>query len=262
MAPLTFPLLWPWPSHLCLSSASGGWKVINLHPLKKQSSGAAEERASRGTFGGDNLDTSGSSELGMSLGPHCMDSHSGDIAVIEEVRLENSKVSPTGRPFPPGRSLWQAGVCLLFSVLTDHSNKISNGRRAMCSGLGGEQEAGFAGRNAVLIYLPRHAACLGQIPPVTCRTFTLVTTCSFYLNLFWRENVYGCFFFSSLIFIYLAPPGLSCVLWDLWLWCAGSRVTSGVTVHWHVGSWSPSQGLNPSPLHGEADSQLLDYGLL
>uniref|UniRef100_A0A8B9Y541 Ral transcription factor IIIC subunit 1 n=1 Tax=Bos mutus grunniens TaxID=30521 RepID=A0A8B9Y541_BOSMU len=74
----------------------GGWKVINLHPLKKQPSfspGAAEERASRGAFGGDNLDTSGSSELGMSLGPHCMDSHGGDIAVIEEVRLENSKDS-------------------------------------------------------------------------------------------------------------------------------------------------------------------------
>ncbi|XP_061257470.1 general transcription factor 3C polypeptide 1 isoform X2 [Bos javanicus] len=74
----------------------GGWKVINLHPLKKQPSfspGAAEERASRGAFGGDNLDTSGSSELGMSLGPHCVDSHGGDIAVIEEVRLENSKDS-------------------------------------------------------------------------------------------------------------------------------------------------------------------------
>ena len=72
--------------------------------------------------------------------------------------------------------------------------------------------------------------------------------------------MYGCFFFSSLIFIYLAPPGLSCVLWDLWLWCVGSRVTSGVTVHWHVRSWSPSQGLNRRPLHGEADSQLPDYG--
>lgn len=155
MAPLTFPLLWPWSSHLRLSSASGGWKVINLHPLKKQpSSGAAEERASRGTFGGDNLDTSGSSELGMSLGPHCVDSHSGDIAVIEEVRLENSKVSPTGRPFPPGRSLWQAGVCLLFSELMDHNNnKISNSRRATCSGLGGGQGAGLHGKECCA-YLP------------------------------------------------------------------------------------------------------------
>lgn len=109
-------------SHQHLSSAVGGWKVINLHPLKKQSSfssGAAEERASRGAFGGDKLDTSGSSELGMSLGPHCVDSHSGDIAVIEEVRLENSKVSPTGRLFPPGKSLWQVGISLLFCVLNE-----------------------------------------------------------------------------------------------------------------------------------------------
>ena len=108
--------------------------------MKKQPSfspGAAEERASRGAFGGDNLDTSGSSELGMSLGPHCVDSHGGDIAVIEEVRLENSKVSPTGRLLPPGKSLWQVGISLLFSVLTNHNNnKTRNSRRASCSGRG------------------------------------------------------------------------------------------------------------------------------
>ncbi|KAM6166644.1 general transcription factor 3C polypeptide 1 isoform 2-T2 [Erethizon dorsatum] len=74
----------------------GGWKLLNLHPLKKQlpsSPGAAEERASRSSGGRDNLDTSGSSDLNMSFGSHCMESTSGDIAMIEEVRLENPKES-------------------------------------------------------------------------------------------------------------------------------------------------------------------------
>lgn len=74
----------------------GGWKV-NLHPLKKQPScspGAAEEKACRGSAAGDSLlDTSSSSEPNLAFGSHCVDSNSGDIAVIEEVRLENPKVS-------------------------------------------------------------------------------------------------------------------------------------------------------------------------
>ncbi|XP_036134876.1 general transcription factor 3C polypeptide 1 isoform X1 [Molossus molossus] len=74
----------------------GGWKV-NLHPLKKQPScspGAAEEKAGRGPAAGDSLlDTSSSSEPGVAFGPHCVDGNSGDIAVIEEVRLENPKES-------------------------------------------------------------------------------------------------------------------------------------------------------------------------
>ncbi|XP_021567113.1 general transcription factor 3C polypeptide 1 [Carlito syrichta] len=75
----------------------GGWKVLNLHPLKKQSSsisGAAEEKACRGFVGKDGLlDTSSTSDQNMSYGSHCVGSNSGDIAVIEEVRLENPKES-------------------------------------------------------------------------------------------------------------------------------------------------------------------------
>ena len=91
----------------------------------------------------------------MSLGPHCVDSHGGDIAVIEEVRLENSKVSPTGRLLPPGKSLWQVGISLLFSVLTNHNNnKTRNSRRASCSGRGVGRRQGSVGRSAALLYLP------------------------------------------------------------------------------------------------------------
>nr|XP_044987786.1 general transcription factor 3C polypeptide 1 [Jaculus jaculus] len=74
----------------------GGWKVLNLHPLKKPpaaSPGNAEERACRSSASKDGLDTSSSSELNASFDPHCVESHSGDIAVIEEVRLENPKES-------------------------------------------------------------------------------------------------------------------------------------------------------------------------
>lgn len=70
---------------------------MNLHPLKKQpvsSPGAAEERACRGSVGADSLlDTSSSSEATSAFGSHCVESNSGDIAVIEEVRLDNPKVS-------------------------------------------------------------------------------------------------------------------------------------------------------------------------
>ncbi|KAM5227701.1 general transcription factor 3C polypeptide 1 [Ctenodactylus gundi] len=71
----------------------GGWKLLNLHPLKKQpsSSGAAEERASRSSVGSVSMDTSGSSDLNLSFGSHCMENSTGDIAMIEEVRLENPR---------------------------------------------------------------------------------------------------------------------------------------------------------------------------
>ncbi|XP_004623195.2 general transcription factor 3C polypeptide 1 [Octodon degus] len=74
----------------------GGWKLLNLHPLKKplpSSPGAAEERTSRTSGGRDALDTSSSSDLSMSFGSHCMESSSGDIAMIEEVRVDNPKES-------------------------------------------------------------------------------------------------------------------------------------------------------------------------
>lgn len=70
--------------------AKGGWKVLNLHPLKKPKA-AAEERSRRSSACRDGLDTSSSSELNAPFDPHSMDSHSGDIAVIEEVRLDNPK---------------------------------------------------------------------------------------------------------------------------------------------------------------------------
>ncbi|XP_040319620.1 general transcription factor 3C polypeptide 1 [Herpailurus yagouaroundi] len=76
--------------------AKGGWKV-NLHPLKKQlpsSLAVAEEKACQSSAGGDSLlDTSASSYPGAPFGFHCMESNSGDMTVIEEVRLENPKES-------------------------------------------------------------------------------------------------------------------------------------------------------------------------
>lgn len=78
----------------------GGWKV-NLHPLKKQpssSAGAAEDKAGRSSVGGGRvLDPSSSSDPGASFGSHCVENNSGDIAVIEEVRLENPKESSSSQ---------------------------------------------------------------------------------------------------------------------------------------------------------------------
>ncbi|XP_023596774.1 general transcription factor 3C polypeptide 1 isoform X1 [Trichechus manatus latirostris] len=75
--------------------AKGGWKVLNLHPLKKQSSctpGAAEEKSCWSSVSGDGLlHSSGFSDA------HCMESNTGDIAVIEEVRLENPKESSSSQ---------------------------------------------------------------------------------------------------------------------------------------------------------------------
>uniref|UniRef100_A0A9L0IWV0 Ral transcription factor IIIC subunit 1 n=1 Tax=Equus asinus TaxID=9793 RepID=A0A9L0IWV0_EQUAS len=77
--------------------AKGGWKVVNLHPLKKQpasSPAAAEEKACRSSGGRNSLpEASSSTDPSVSYGSHCMKSNSGDIAVIEEVRLENPKES-------------------------------------------------------------------------------------------------------------------------------------------------------------------------
>lgn len=89
---------------------AGGWKVLNLHPLKKPKS-AAVERSRRSSACRDGLDTSSSSELNIPFDPHSMDSHSGDIAVIEEVRLDNPKVSNNPR------GLWQEDSSRLGSVL-------------------------------------------------------------------------------------------------------------------------------------------------
>lgn len=72
----------------------GGWKVLNLHPLKKPKAlGTGEERARRSSRARNGLNTSSSSELNTSFDPNNMENHSGDIAVIEEVRLDNPKVS-------------------------------------------------------------------------------------------------------------------------------------------------------------------------
>ncbi|KAL0617008.1 General transcription factor 3C polypeptide 1 [Plecturocebus cupreus] len=77
--------------------AKGGWKVLNLHSLKKQPPSfpaAAEERSCQSLASRDNLlDTSSVSDPNVSFVSHCTDSNSGDIAVIEEVRMENPKES-------------------------------------------------------------------------------------------------------------------------------------------------------------------------
>lgn len=80
----------------------GGWKVLNLHPLKKPkaaSLGTGEERARRSSRARGGLNTSSSSELNTSFDPNNMENHSGDIAVIEEVRLDNPKVSNDHRAY-------------------------------------------------------------------------------------------------------------------------------------------------------------------
>lgn len=93
-APPALPSMWP--QFMLSALPPGGWKV-NLHPLKKQptsSPGAAEERACRGSVGAESLlDTSSSSDATSAFGSHCVESSNGDIAVIEEVRLDNPKVS-------------------------------------------------------------------------------------------------------------------------------------------------------------------------
>lgn len=96
---------------------AGGWKVLNLHPLKKPKA-AAEERARRSSSCRDGLDTSSSSELNASFDPNSMDSHSGDIAVIEEVRLDNPKVSNGTR------GLWQVDCSLPASVLESRDQSV------------------------------------------------------------------------------------------------------------------------------------------
>nr|XP_019610233.1 PREDICTED: general transcription factor 3C polypeptide 1 isoform X2 [Rhinolophus sinicus] len=76
------------------SSSAGRWKG-NLRPLKKQPSwspGAAEDKACRSSVSCDTvLDTSSSSDPSVSFDCNCLKSSSGNIAVIEEVKLENPK---------------------------------------------------------------------------------------------------------------------------------------------------------------------------
>ncbi|XP_006896693.1 PREDICTED: general transcription factor 3C polypeptide 1 [Elephantulus edwardii] len=81
--------------------AKGGWKGTNRNPMKKPlagSSGAGEEKAGWSSVGGDgHLDTSGFSDTSGPFSSHCIDSNSGDIAVIEEVRMENPKESSSSQ---------------------------------------------------------------------------------------------------------------------------------------------------------------------
>lgn len=106
---------------------------MNLNPLKRQPpalAGAAEGAACGSRAGTDNLlDTSSSSE--PSFGSHHMENDTGDIALIEEVRLENPKVSARRegmrpwqgqlidmRHFPssgPAPALWLPGVSIGYS---------------------------------------------------------------------------------------------------------------------------------------------------
>lgn len=97
-------------SDSCAALIAGGWKVLTLHPLKKPKAAAAE-RARRSSAGRGGLDTSSSADLNAPFDPHSVDSHSGDIAVIEEVRLDNPKVSND----PRGQ--WHKDFSLLGLVL-------------------------------------------------------------------------------------------------------------------------------------------------
>ncbi|KAM5197952.1 general transcription factor 3C polypeptide 1 isoform 1-T1 [Hipposideros larvatus] len=77
------------------SSSTGGWKG-NLHLLKKHPSSspaaAEEKKPCRSSISRQNLpDTSSFSDPSASFGSKRLKSSSGDIAVIEEVRLENPK---------------------------------------------------------------------------------------------------------------------------------------------------------------------------
>ncbi|XP_074178864.1 general transcription factor 3C polypeptide 1 isoform X1 [Rhinolophus sinicus] len=82
----------PRPHHS--TPTKGRWKG-NLRPLKKQPSwspGAAEDKACRSSVSCDTvLDTSSSSDPSVSFDCNCLKSSSGNIAVIEEVKLENPK---------------------------------------------------------------------------------------------------------------------------------------------------------------------------
>ena len=49
------------------------------------------------------------------------------------------------------------------------------------------------------------------------------------------------------LFVYLAAPGLSCLVWDLQLWHAGSLVAA-------CGIYFPDQGSNPDPCIGSTES--------
>lgn len=162
-------------------STAGGWKVVNPHPPKKQppsSLGAAEEKASQSSAGRDSLqDSSTSSDPGVSFGSHCMKSSSGDITVIEEVRLENPKVSAHGgeRLFSDRRrgrwTLVFSDLCITVTATTTTKSVIVRTRSlsALCRST----------------FLPSQKA-----GTVVYTVFSFPTTYSFYLILFWEENLF------------------------------------------------------------------------
>ncbi|XP_001369962.2 general transcription factor 3C polypeptide 1 [Monodelphis domestica] len=80
------------PKHSTPTKA--GWRFSSLHSTKKKPSsslGSTDEiDETSGTFVDNSLDTSKGSEANISFGTHSTD-EDGDVAVIEEVKLENPK---------------------------------------------------------------------------------------------------------------------------------------------------------------------------
>lgn len=149
---------------------AGGWKVGNLHPPKKQlpsSLGVAEEQPCQSSARQDSLpDTSSSSDPGVSFSSRSMKNSSGDITVIEEVRHENPKVSARG-----GECWGQVALGLPSSAPENPGNKsrIRNDRSPV-----------------------RHAVAWSLRPAGTAAdtAFPFPATCSFYLHLFGKENLF------------------------------------------------------------------------
>lgn len=134
---------------------------MNLHPLKKQPSsspGAADEKACWNSVAGDGLlDTSSSSDPSVPFGSSCLESNSGDIAVIEEVRLENPKVRAHG-----GRTSASSILCLRITTATTES------KSTRCQAPAPWQAVDLCslGSKELLIYIP--PACSVALAEITC----------------------------------------------------------------------------------------------
>lgn len=188
---------------------AGGWSVVSLHPLRKQPSsspGAAEERACRSSAARDSLlDPSSSSDPSVSFGSHCVESHRGDIAVIEEVRLENPKVSVHGGAGSAcGRCTSASSVLCLRSVTAAAAAAAAESitvKEPTRSGRGRGEKGGAR-------HVP--ASRSPPFPGVLCtvvRSGKPLTGYSFYVNLFERDNVCACFKSVVLTLASFAPQG-------------------------------------------------------
>jgi hypothetical protein len=188
----------------------GAWKVLNLHPLKAQSSsslGAAEEKGRRSSGDRDSLlDTSGSSDL-VSFDPHCVESSSGDIAVIEEVRLENPKVSGLGEGIIPKKEpvagrCQPAPVCVVVS-----GSKRPQARLPALCWVVVRSSWGMRRHSSSIFLYTAGALCRNQCHVLTCAPFPV--------------HLYG----SFRLLVPLSPEDI----WqhDIWTWFRLSHIGRG-----------------------------------